>query len=76
MAARRGQASGVAIDLLADLCPDLVLLSGNLRMSELLLTLTGSSCHSSANTQTPDTEPQRTASYTLSDQMRDISSSL
>lgn len=76
MAARRGQAGGMAIDLLANLCPHLVLLPGMLLMSEVLLTMIGSSCRSSANIPTPGTVHQRTASFTLSDQMRDISSSL
>ena len=64
----------MAVDLLVDLCSHLVLHSGELRMSEHFLTIPGSSCRSSVNTQTLATGHQRTASYTRSDQMRDISS--
>ena len=75
MVARRCHACGMANDLLADLCSYLVPDPGERPLSQQLLTIPGSSCHSSVNIQTPGTVLQRTASSTLSDPMRDISSS-
>ena len=74
MAAGRCQACGMAIDLLADVCLDLVSPSRQLQMLKQPLTSPGSSCLFLVNTSTLATGHQRTASYTLSDQMRATSS--
>ena len=74
MAARRGQAGGMAIDLLADVCLNLVSPSRQLHLFQQPLTSPGSSCLFLVNTSTLATGHQRTASYTLSDPMRATSS--